>query len=140
MTRRPFFDTAVCRSRAHCATCQDASEPARAWRLSRIGAGDAGLPDDGSPPACPYGEKPQPLTIGGVIHGAVGLVKAATGIDKAPDDVIAERARLCAECVHGEGRVLCGVCSCVLAAKQRLASERCPLDPPRWDAVATTGR
>jgi hypothetical protein len=135
-----FFESGICRSRAHCATCQGTGDAARGFRLSLSAVGITGLPGDGSPPQCPHGQKPQPLTIGGVVHGAVGLVKAAAGMDKAPDDVIAERARLCAECVHGEGRVLCGVCSCVLAAKQRLASERCPLDPPRWDAVATTGR
>lgn len=71
-----------------------------------------------------------------VARGAMGLAKAATGVDRPPADVIAARLKTCGECEQGEGRTLCGLCSCVIAAKVRVAGEACP--EAKWSAVPPT--
>jgi hypothetical protein len=37
------------------------------------------------------------------------------------------RAAACAQCPAGGDRATCAVCGCVIAAKTRLATERCPV-------------
>lgn len=137
MNATPFVESFACRSRAHCAACQDASEEGRAFRLSLLAGGFAGLPENGDVLPCPHGMKPaQPATLGAKLaRGVKGLAKAAAGVDRAPDDVIAQRQATCSACEQGAGRALCGVCGCLLAAKLRVASESCPLDPPKWGAT-----
>jgi hypothetical protein len=66
------------------------------------------------------------------IHGAVGLTKAALGIGYASPDVIAQRRATCAQCEHAMGDIRnimtrCAICDCFLAAKTKLASEKCPI-------------
>jgi hypothetical protein len=66
-------------------------------------------------------------------HGAVGLIKAAVGIDRAPAAGVAARVQVCRQCDratrHKDGvRVLkCLECSCWIKLKTRLAGETCPL-------------
>jgi hypothetical protein len=60
-----------------------------------------------------------------VAHGATGLVKAAFGLERCDDATLAHRRATCAACDQmRDGR--CNLCGCLLAAKQRLAGERCP--------------
>jgi hypothetical protein len=89
-----------------------------------------------------------------VLHGAIGLAKAAAQALGVPVDLVDEqtinaRAEACRCCPHhARGQKLagqpckplainsvCTACSCLLIAKVRLASEKCPLDPPKWEAV-----
>jgi len=68
-------------------------------------------------------------TASKVLHGAAALAKAAVGLDQAAPDVIAQRQQSCDGCMHKEKKLIgswCGLCGCALAAKIRLASERCP--------------
>ena len=71
------------------------------------------------------------------VRGVTGLARAVMNRDRAPDDVVRERRRICSECKAAGDRVYwkCGLCGCSLRAKTRVASERCPADPPRWEAV-----
>tara|TARA_Y100000310_G_scaffold147425_1_gene146695 strand:- start:7806 stop:8216 length:411 start_codon:yes stop_codon:yes gene_type:complete len=68
----------------------------------------------------------------GVVHGAVGLSKAALGVDATEKGVRDRRWEVCRSCdkatrnKHGEPN-RCGECGCVLAAKIRIARESCPL-------------
>jgi hypothetical protein len=84
-----------------------------------------------------------------VLRGAAGLAKAglqAAGVpvDAAPEDVVKARRDQCRACPHATrndgpkyaaSRGLttlsrCQLCGCVIAAKTRMASERCP--DGRW--------
>jgi hypothetical protein len=69
-----------------------------------------------------------------ILAGAVGLAKAALGIDLAPAETRVERRRLCAGCEHRKGP-RCGVCNCLIVAKVRGAASSCPLPEPRWGPV-----
>jgi hypothetical protein len=74
-------------------------------------------------------------------HGVIGLAKAAVGADPVSDATLLMRRDICRECdratrnptrVHLPTKGLtsfsrCTACDCVIAAKSRLASERCPL-------------
>jgi hypothetical protein len=69
-----------------------------------------------------------------LIRGAVGLAKAATGIDRADRATIATRRARCqacpeaVPCVGNIGkRCVCQQCGCLIRAKTALASEKCPL-------------
>ncbi len=74
------------------------------------------------------------------LAGAVGRAAVARGTGRpvvAPPEVIEARTAICRACDHyraSDGR--CGGrktgCGCFVAIKSTLASERCPLDPPRW--------
>jgi hypothetical protein len=74
-----------------------------------------------------------------IVHGAVGLIKAIVGIDRAPAAVVAARVQICRQCDHAtrhrDGvRVLkCRECACWIKLKTRLAGEHCPLG--RWKPV-----
>jgi hypothetical protein len=55
---------------------------------------------------------------------------------KAPRRVRAERAATCRACPQWiVERDSCKICGCMLSIKRGWASSRCPLEPPRWDAV-----
>lgn len=76
---------------------------------------------------CPIGKHPPQVDV---VAGAVGVVKATLGIDKADDAEIERRKGICAGCEHV--RLLAGVvnqcdlCKCVVALKARLKSGKCP--------------
>jgi hypothetical protein len=82
--------------------------------------------DDMSAATAPMPDSMKPTTMAQTVtHGATGLVKAALGIDRCDDATLDMRRATCATCEHlQDGR--CGLCGCLLAAKQRLAGERCP--------------
>ena len=83
------------------------------------------------------------------LKGAVGLAKAALGIDAAPPAAVAERRDACRGCDrasrnpsprHVAARGLttlsrCAECGCFIAAKTQLAGETCPLG--KWTAHKT---
>jgi hypothetical protein len=75
-------------------------------------------------------------TTADFVRGAVGLVKAATGIDRAPDDVVTERWSSCLAC-DDHDRGVCKRCGCFTPAKIRVASSMCPAE--RWLAVTVEG-
>jgi hypothetical protein len=79
-------------------------------------------------------------TCGKIASGAIGLTKFALGADAASAEVTLRRRDICRECpqaTRNESRMdrttkgltsfsSCRVCSCIIAAKTALASERCP--------------
>lgn len=74
------------------------------------------------------------IPIGGLLHGAVGLVKAGghvVGINGVPLEVVDSRAAECLgrgphRCDAGGKGWFCKECGCIIAAKIRVRSERCP--------------
>jgi hypothetical protein len=82
--------------------------------------------DDMSAATAPMPDSMKPATITQTVtHGATGLVKAALGLDRCDDATLDMRRATCAACDQmRDGR--CNLCGCLLAAKQRLAGERCP--------------
>ncbi len=85
---------------------------------------------------CPKGFYPDGvtannLTMAAAIHGAVGLVKAAVGMDKSSPELIAQRQAICEGCEHWVVRTglfhQCDICRCATAAKMRLKGEKCPI-------------
>lgn len=66
---------------------------------------------------------------------AVGRVVAAAVRGepiRASDEEHARRLAICKACeYYRDGR--CLKCGCVMAWKSRLATERCPLEPPKWN-------
>jgi hypothetical protein len=67
---------------------------------------------------------------------AIGAALAGRPI-RVPEDVLKEREAICAACLENlSGR--CRKCGCGVRAqlirKTHLATERCPLDPPKWPA------
>lgn len=75
--------------------------------------------------------EPQPLTIGGIVHGAAGIAKAVLGIDAADAETAKRREAVCGACEHVTltAGVLrrCEICGCALAAKVKIAGEKCPI-------------
>ena len=77
------------------------------------------------------------MSCSSCLKGAVKAVKAAVGLDQAPERVIESRREVCRQCDratrHKDGvRVLkCLECSCWIKLKTRLAGEKCPLG--RWN-------
>ena len=103
-----------------------AEAPAR----PRVAAGDGGeaLPGKASQ-GCGGCAK---TGLAKIAHGAAGLAKAAIGLERASDEAIGDRTRLCHACDkyrHG----FCGQCGCLIAAKVRVGSEACPVG--KWSAV-----
>lgn len=67
-----------------------------------------------------------------IARGAIGLTKAALGMERADDATIATRYALCMACdKHAIG--VCTACGCLCAAKARVASEACP--DGKWQAT-----
>ncbi len=76
---------------------------------------------------------------GKIAKGVAGLTKAALGIDRAPDEVIALRRNLCRVCNRSEQRKRkdgsmgltslsrCRECDCFIAAKTTILSEKCSI-------------
>lgn len=76
-----------------------------------------------------------------VRDGVKGLGKAAFRIDAAPADIEADRLAICGGCdqnkVGSLGRY-CGLCTCYIRAKVKIASEKCP--DGKWGPVGTAAR
>lgn len=75
-----------------------------------------------------------------VIHGAVGLAKAALGIGLSDDATVETRRAICRACdsaVRSKYKpdwvCRCRECNCNLKAKTMLASESCPLG--KWASI-----
>ncbi len=69
-----------------------------------------------------------------LLNGAIGLAKVVAQsvgipVDVAGRKVEAKRLRICTGCDQNEGGI-CKRCDCIIAAKVRLASEKCP--EQRW--------
>ena len=74
------------------------------------------------------------------------IVHAADGFRHAPPEVQAERKAICLACDYADDNgKQCRVCGCGsmsmfsmigvdLALKRTMASSRCPLNPPKWEA------
>lgn len=76
-----------------------------------------------------------------VVQAAAKLVKVALGVGLVDAETLKERDATCGACPHllpGAVRMLrkCELCGCFIGAKTRLAEERCPDQPPRWEALA----
>jgi hypothetical protein len=79
-----------------------------------------------------------------VAHGIAGLTKAALRLDRAPFEDIRSRAAICVgadgqkgACEMLQWGLICSKCNCLVTAKIRVASERCPLD--KWTEVRVGG-
>ncbi len=91
---------------------------------------------------------------GGIIDGAIGLAKAGlqvlgVPIDQASRLVVTERRVKCRHCPNASrnpdpkyavnngltSSATCELCGCLIVAKTMLASEACPMDPPKWGAI-----
>ena len=66
-------------------------------------------------------------------RGVKGLLKARLGLDRACEDVIADRLARCKECAYGtpclkDRKVACRcqACGCWLQSKVKIKSETCP--------------
>lgn len=74
------------------------------------------------------------------VRGAKGLaaatLAATTGKDRCCCEDRAARLAACKACEHYTQLGNCGVCGCMVVAKTLLTYERCPLDPPKWEAVS----
>lgn len=66
-------------------------------------------------------------TIWWFLHGVIGLIKAASGFDKAPTYVVTARKQVCKNCDH-RSWFCCRLCGCFLPAKIRVDSEICPIN------------
>lgn len=82
------------------------------------------------------GETNQSPSVGDLVRGAVGVAKAALGVQAATDEVVRARWAACLACdAHDCGR--CTACGCFTGAKVRVASEACPRGV--WSAVTVEG-
>ena len=79
---------------------------------------------------------PEPVARGAawLLGGALKAAKAIVGIDRASDDEIAVRLKVCGGCPNGVGGG-CRLCGCSIALKVRLRTECCPDNPPRWPTI-----
>lgn len=68
-----------------------------------------------------------------VIVGGYQTAKVYAGIDAPPQEVVQQRYDLCNACEHNIAGQ-CGLCSCYIGTKIRLASQFCP--DHRWEAFS----
>lgn len=87
----------------------------------RTGCGTCGKPVDASVPAM--------TQLEALDHLKTAMVDwAKSGFEVAPNDVFAERTRICRACPSGRYQWWqCRQCKCVVYVKARLATESCPL-------------
>jgi hypothetical protein len=79
------------------------------------------------------GEQQTAPGVGDLVRGAVGVAKAALGVQPAPSEVVRARWAACLACAdHDCGR--CMACGCFTGAKIRVAGESCPRGV--WVAVS----
>jgi len=82
------------------------------------------------------GDGDQSPSVGDLVRGAVGVAKAALGVQAAPDETVRARWAACLACeAHDCGR--CRECGCFTGAKIRVAGESCPRG--LWTAVTVEG-
>lgn len=84
-----------------------------------------------------------PKGLDRILHGAAGLAKATghlVGLNAVPNDVLLSRVRAClgdgprqARCEYAGSGWFCGKCGCLIGAKLRVKSERCPAG--KWESV-----
>lgn len=89
--------------------------------------------------ASPAPSSPARPCCGQIAAGIVGLAKVAAQavgipIDQAPRDAAAKRHVICIGCDRFKSG-MCVECGCLVAAKVRIASEQCPLEPPKWERI-----
>jgi len=65
--------------------------------------------------------------------GSIGISKAILGIDKAEENLIENRRKICKTCRFKLSRKYlnrdvdtCGVCGCLIVAKTKLRNSKCP--------------
>lgn len=78
--------------------------------------------------------------VPGLVNAAVGFVKSAVrhvkaGRPKPPPEEIERRRSICGACPHFKAK-RCSLCKCPVDAKTSWALEKCPDDPPQWDAYS----
>lgn len=91
-------------------------------------------------------------TCGGIVHGAVGIVRAVVGIGRVEPSLKETRLRICLghptggpdaipRCERNTWGVFCAECGCVIAAKAGDEREKCPLGkwPERIAGDVTQG-
>ena len=72
-----------------------------------------------------------------IVKGAIGLSKAALKIERADDETINSRKKICQECdqfkrvyTNFAGKKIntskCSICGCFIGAKTLIKSEKCP--------------
>lgn len=66
-----------------------------------------------------------------LFSAAIKAVASRLRICQADADTIAARRATCDGCDKRDG-TKCGACGCPIENKTALATERCPLDPPKW--------
>jgi len=82
------------------------------------------------------GDGDQSPSVSDLVRGAVGVAKAALGVQAACDETVRSRWAACLECdAHDCGR--CRECGCFTGAKIRVAGESCPRG--KWAAVTVEG-
>ena len=82
------------------------------------------------------GDGDQSPSVRDLVRGAVGVAKAALGVQAASDETVRSRWAACLACdAHDCGR--CTECGCFTGAKVRVASESCPRGV--WAAVTVEG-
>ena len=81
-----------------------------------------------------------PVAVTDAVKGAVGVAKAAFGMNAASSDDYKARWAICLSCdQHDAGR--CLACGCFTGAKVRVARESCPMS--KWvavEAITTNGQ
>lgn len=82
--------------------------------------------------------KSEPLTASKIVHGAIGLTKAALQIDRPSEETIQSRRDICRACDFASRNdkfpefkgltsfSICSECSCLIAAKTVIGKETCP--------------
>ena len=54
-----------------------------------------------------------------------------------PDNIFADRLNICKTCKNFDAkRMRCNLCGCFANLKLKLATEQCPLNPPKWGKYA----
>ncbi len=67
--------------------------------------------------------------------GGVGVMKAITGMDSPPSDVMEVRHETCSNCPSGKNHLgVCNGCGCLVALMIRVGSKSCPDE--HWSAHA----
>lgn len=61
-----------------------------------------------------------------LLHGIFGLSKALFGFDKAPQEIVRQRKKICERCMFNK-KLCCQRCGCFIPAKIRVYSEICPI-------------
>ncbi len=69
--------------------------------------------------------------VGNALGAAVRFVRSGFATVNATEQE--RRLTICQACEYFDAaQVQCRQCGCYLSLKVRLASEHCPLDPPKW--------